>query len=121
MLRRVFMSFVAALPAACLTGEARAQERKTGTITGEIKSKKATPDGKNVIIEVLAPGEEKARPYHVIYDPAVKGPIKAVLHDVRAAKVGDVVMFDWTDTGHGPAMKTFKVLKKGSDGDGKVQ
>jgi hypothetical protein len=92
----------------------QAQEKKTGTITGEIKTKKNTPNGKNVIIEVLAPGEEKPRPYRVMYDPAKKGPKEDVLAAVREAKVGDQVQFDWVDTGEGLAITAFKVVKKGS-------
>jgi hypothetical protein len=85
---------------------------KTGTIIGELKSRMNTPDKKNTIIEVLAPGEEKPRKYHVLYDPKIKGPIETVLAAVRAAEVGDRVEFDWVQTGHGPAIKEFRVLKK---------
>lgn len=89
--------------------------KKSGTITGEIKSTKASPNGKNTIIEVLAPGEEKPRPYRVAGDPAIKAPIAEVLTAVRAAKVGDVVKFDWIDTGEGLAIKKFEVVKKAGD------
>jgi hypothetical protein len=95
-----------------------ADEPRLGTIIGELKSQTDTNDKKNTIIEVLAPGEEKPRKYHVLYDPEIKGPIAAVLKDVRAAKVGDRVEFEWVQTGHGPAIKTFRVLKKG-DASGK--
>ncbi len=94
-----------------------AQEPKaSGTIIGEVKSKKDTADGKNTEIEVLAPGEEKARKYFVNYDPKIKAPIASVLKTVREAKVGDRVEFEWMQTGHGPAIKTFKVIKKAADG-----
>jgi hypothetical protein len=88
------------------------EKPKTGTVIGEVKSRKDTPDGKNTFIEVLAPGEEKPRRYHVLYDPKAKEPIKSVLAAVRAAKVGDRVELDWVQTGHGPAIKAFRVLKK---------
>ena len=88
------------------------QEKRTGTISGEIKSKKDSPNGKNVIIEVLAAGEEKARAYRVQYDPNAKGPLPEVLKAVREAGVGDRVEFDWIDTGEGLAIKKFQVLKK---------
>lgn len=88
------------------------QEKRTGTLTGTLKSSKATPNGKNVIIEVLAPGEEKARSYRVQYDPAIKAPIAKVLDAVKAAKVGDRVRLEWIDTGEGLAMKDFQVLTK---------
>jgi hypothetical protein len=88
------------------------QKKRTGKVTGELKSQKATPNGKNTIIEVLAPGEEKARSYRVQYDPKAKGPIPKVLDAVRAAKVGDRVQLEWIDTGEGLAITAFEVLKK---------
>src|SRR5262245_13734048 len=96
---------------------AAAQEDKprTGTIIGELKSKKDTADGRNTEIEVLAPGEEKASKYSVLYDPKSKAPIQSVLEAVRAAKVGDKVEFEWQQTGHGPMIKAFKVFRKGAD------
>jgi len=87
--------------------------KRSGTIAGEVKSKK--PLGENVAIEVLAPGEEKARSYFVQFDPKVKGPIPEVLSAVRAASVGDQVTFDWEATGHGPAIGRFEVRKKGEE------
>jgi len=88
---------------------------KTGTIVGKVESKKDTEDGKNTFIEVLTPGEEKPRRYHVLYDAKAKGPIESVLTAVRAAKVGDRVELEWVQTGHGPAIKAFKVLPKAGD------
>ena len=90
--------------------DAPAKETRSGTISGEIKSKKE--QNNNIVIEVLAPGEEKARSYFVQYDPKIKGPIPEILKAVRAAKVGDKVVFDWEATGHGPAIVKFEVLKK---------
>ncbi|MFO0969227.1 MAG: hypothetical protein U0793_27035 [Gemmataceae bacterium] len=95
-------------------GAAQEEKGKSGSIIGELKARKDTADGKNTVIEVLAPGEEKARKYHVLYDPKIKGPIESVLAAVRAAKIGDRVEFDWVGTGHGPAIKAFRVLKKGA-------
>jgi plastocyanin len=86
-------------------------QKRSGNVIGVIKSQKPTPNGKNTFLEVLAPGEEKARTYRVQYDPKAMGPIPAVLAAVRAAKVGDRVQFDWVDTGEGLAIKTFHVLK----------
>lgn len=91
--------------------DAPGEEKRSGTISGEIKLMKE--QNKNVVIEVLAPGEEKARSYYVQHDPKVKGPIPEVLKAVRAAKVGDKVVFDWVDTNHGPAIVKFEPLKKG--------
>src|SRR5262245_30499589 len=81
------------------SAQAAAQE-KSGRVVGQWKCQKDTPDGKNTFIEVLAPGEEKARRYHVLYDQKAKGPIPSVLAAVRAAKVGDRVELDWVQTGH---------------------
>lgn len=86
-------------------------EKRSGTISGVVKAKKE--QGKNVVIEVLAPGEEKPRPYFVQFDPKVKGPMPEVLKAVRAAEVGNRVVFDWEATGHGPAIVKFEVLKQG--------
>ena len=95
---------------------ADAQEKKRGgTVIGTVKGAKDINNGKNTQIEVLAPGEEKARPYFVNYDPKIKGPIESVLKAVRAAKVGDVVELEWVDTNHGPAIVTFRPFKKKAD------
>ena len=91
-------------------GDAKGDAKRSGTVSGEIKSKKE--QNNNVVIEVLAPGEEKARSYFVQHDPKVKGPIPEVLKAVRAAGVGDKVVFDWEATGHGPAIVKFEVQKK---------
>jgi hypothetical protein len=109
------LSLIAMLVCTILAS-AQDDKPKGGTIVGELKSKKDTADGKNTMIEVLAPGEEKPRRYHVLYDPKAKAPIASVLEKVRAAKVGDKVEFEWVQTGHGPMIKEFKVFKKGADG-----
>lgn len=89
------------------------KKRRTGTVTGGmVQSKKKTPNGRNIFLEVLAPGEEKARKYHVVYDPKVKGPNKAVLALVQKAEVGDRVELTWVDTGEGLAIQAFKGLGK---------
>jgi hypothetical protein len=100
------------LVAYSFSAAAQEQKKRTGKLTGELKSQKATPNGKNTIIEVLAPGEEKARAYRVQYDPKAKGPIPSVLEAVRAAKIGDRVQLEWIDTGEGLAIPAFEVLKK---------
>ena len=98
-----------------LLDAAQDQKKRSGMITGVLKSQKKSPNGKNSIIEVLAPGEEKARSYRVQYDPKVKGPIEPVLKAVRAANVGDTVQFEWVDTGEGLAITSFQVLKKAGE------
>ena len=90
--------------------EGAAPEARGGTIDGEVKATRE--QGKNAVIEVLAPGEEKARSYFVQFDPKLKAPMPEVLKAVRAAKVGDRVVFDWEATGHGPAIVKFEILKK---------
>ena len=103
-----------------VSGPSVAQEpKKSGTIIGEVKGQKDTKDGRNTMIEVLAPGEEKARSYHVNYDPKIKGPTPAVLKAVRHAKVGERVELEWVSTNHGPAITAFRVLKTGSKDEGK--
>ncbi len=93
--------------------DAAGHGKRSGTIAGEITSKKA--QGENIAIEVLAPGEEKARSYHVMHDPKANKPLPKVLGDVRAAGVGDQVTFDWEATGHGPAIVRFEVRKKAEE------
>ena len=97
--------------------DAPQEKRNTGMAVGEIKSTKNSADGKNVSIEVLQPGEEKPRSYHVVYDPEKKAPNAAVVAAVRAAKVGDRVIFDWVQTGHGPAVTKFEVVKQAAKTD----
>ncbi|MSQ94868.1 MAG: hypothetical protein EXR98_09980 [Gemmataceae bacterium] len=99
-----------------LCGLSHGQEsKKPFTVIGEVKAQKETKDRKNTLIDVLAPGEEKARSYHVMYDPKIKGPVASVLAAVRAAKVGERVEMECVQTNHGPAITTFRVLKKGGD------
>ena len=93
------------------------KKKRTGTVVGEIKSSKKTPNGKNQIIDVQAAGEQKARQYRVQYDPKAKGPIAEILEAVRAAKVGDRVELEWIDTGEGLAITAFQVRKKGPKSD----
>ena len=95
-----------------LLGVSNGQEsKKSGTVVGEVKAQKDTKDGRNTMIEVLSPGEEKARSYHVTYDAKIKGPVPSILAAVRAAKVGERVELEWIGTNHGPAITSFKVLK----------
>ena len=114
--RWIGLGFLFVLAVACASGTAQEKKagdkKRTGTVTGEVKSQKPTPNGKNTFLEVLAPGEEKARTYRVMYDPKVKGPIAKVLEAVRASKVGDRVTLEWVDTGEGLAITSFEVLKK---------
>ena len=108
------MSFVCASVA-----PAQEPKKATGTIIGELKSRKNSSDGRNTVIDVLAPGEEKARAYHVLSDAKTKGPLPAVLAAVRAAGIGDVVEFEWVQTGHGPAIRSFQVSRKKAAGEKK--
>jgi hypothetical protein len=113
----IIPSLAAAILVLCGTGlEVTGEETRSGTIVGDLKSKKDSKDGKNVVIEVLAPGEEKARSYHVQYDQKIKGPLPDVVKAVREAEVGDKVEFEWVATGHGPAITKFKVFKRGAGG-----
>jgi hypothetical protein len=109
------MTFALTALVLCTTSDAQEKKKRTGNVTGDLVSSKATPNGKNVLIEVLAQGEEKARSYRVIYDKESKGPLPKVLEAVRAAKVGDRVELAWVDTGEGLAITSFQVLKKAKD------
>jgi hypothetical protein len=116
--KRMFYK-LASMPAALIlialmTHADAAQDKKPrgGNIVGTVKGQKDTKDGKNTMIDVLAPGEEKARTYMVQWDPKIQAPMPHVLKAVRAAKVGDVVEFDWVDSNHGPMITTFKQFKK---------
>lgn len=114
----VVMSFAIAMLALVGLSEAaqeKDKKKRTGTVTGELKSRKDTPNGKNSIIEVLGAGEEKARPYRVMYDPKIKAPLADVLAKVKAANIGDRVTLEWIDTGEGLAITAFQVLKKSED------
>lgn len=118
MIRKaVVLSFVLAFVALCTFSDAQEKDKKkrTGSVTGELKSRKDTPNKKNVFIEVLAAGEEKARTYRVQYDPKIKAPIADVLAAVKAAAIGERVQLDWIDTGEGLAITAFQVLKKKTD------
>lgn len=83
-----------------------------GLIVGKLTAKNETADGKNINFEVLSPGEDKARKYHVVFDQKLKKPDHKILEVVRSAKVGETVELEWIKTGHGPAAKSFKVLPK---------
>jgi hypothetical protein len=119
MVLRSYIAAFAVSVAFSASSSVLAEDQRTGTIVGVIKSKKDVNDGKNTNIEVLAPGEEKPRSYHVIYDQRGKGPMPDVLRAVRAAGVGDRVEFDWSATGHGPAITKFKVVKSAGGDDKK--
>jgi hypothetical protein len=96
----------------CAAANAQDDKKRSGKVIGTVQAQKDSKDGKNTTIDVLAPGEEKARGYHVLYDPKAKAPIASVLKAVRAAHKGDLVELEWVDTSHGLAIKSFHVLKK---------
>ena len=112
---RMLTFLVTACIVVASAADAQEDKKRTGSVIGTVQSQKPSKDGKNTFIEVLAPGEEKPRSYHVVYDAKIKGPIEAVLKAVRAAKVGERVELDWVETGHGPAIKAFRVLTKSGD------
>ena len=115
--RIVCMSFMVAALVMCCHVEGQEKKKRTGTVTGEIKTSMKAPKGPNQLIEVLADGEEKERKYRVAYDQKAKGPIADVLEKVRAAKVGDRVRLEWVE-GEGYNITAFEVLKKTKDKDG---
>jgi hypothetical protein len=113
-------SFVMTMLALIASSEVDGQDKKkrTGTVVGELKSRKDAPNKINVIVEILGAGEEKARQYRVAYDPKVKGPIPDVLKSVKAANIGDRVEIDWVE-GEGYNITKFQVLKKSDKKDDK--
>src|ERR1051325_9604600 len=113
MLRKiVVLTFAFTLALVCGLSEADKDKKKTGTIIGELKSRKDTPNAKNVFLEIQAAGEEAPRKYRVQYDKKANGPIPDVLAATKAAKIGDRVQCDWINTGEGLAITSFQVLKK---------
>jgi hypothetical protein len=53
MLQKLFLaSLIAAMFVICSSPNPQGQERKSGTLTGVVKSAKPTPNGRNVILEV---------------------------------------------------------------------
>ena len=101
------------------TAQDKDKKERTGTVIGELKSRKDSKNGKSVTLEILGDGEEKARAYLVAYnpnDPKAKGPFVELLAVVNTAKIGDRVHCDWVNTPKGSEggffVTAFKVLKK---------
>lgn len=99
--------------------QGREEKERTGTITGELKSRKDGKTGKSVALEILAPGEEKPRRYLVAYnprDPKAEAPYKTLLALINTAKVGDRVRIVWVNAPKGSEggffVTAFEVLKK---------
>src|ERR1043165_2918960 len=106
-----FIATIVAMAAFSDTADGQDKKKRTGTVVGELQSRKDTPNKVNVFVEILAAGEEKPRQYRVAYDPKVKGPIPDVLKAVKAANIGDRVQIDWIE-GEGYNITAFQVLKK---------
>lgn len=83
---------------------------RVGTTLGELKSVSPAKNKRDIEIEVLASGEEKARRY------TVGAQQKEILTAVKAAAVGDRVEIEWYDTIEGLCVDKFRVLKKGAPG-----
>lgn len=94
-------------------GGALLQKVRTGTTIGELKSVSPAKNKRDLEVEVLAPGDEKARRY------TVGAQQKDVLVAVKAAAVGDRVEIGWFDTVEGLCVEKFLVLKKGAKGKDK--
>jgi hypothetical protein len=101
-------------------------KERTGTLVGELKSRAEAKNGRSVTIEVLAPGEEKARRYLVAYDPrdpAAEKPYKELRAKVDAAGVGDRVRLTWVNAPKGSEggffVTGFEVLRKADRKDGR--
>jgi hypothetical protein len=103
-------------------GESAAQDKakeRAGVVTGEFKTRKDAKNGRSVTLEILAPGEEKARAYLLSYnpkDPKAKGRYLELVALVDAAKIGDRVECGWVNSPPGAEgaffLTSFRVLKK---------
>lgn len=103
-------------------GESAAQDKakeRAGVVTGEFKSRKDAKNGRSVTLEILAPGEEKARAYILSYnpkDPKAKDRYLELVVLVDAAKIGDRVECGWVNSPPGAEggffLTSFRVLKK---------
>lgn len=101
------------------TGQDAPGAERTGTIVGELKARTDAKTGKSVTLEILAPGEEKARKYFVAYnprDPKAEAPFKVLLAQVNTAKVGDRVRIEWVNAPKGSEggffVTAFQVIQK---------
>ena len=94
------------------------EKERTGTLIGELKSRKDSKNGKSVSLEILAPGEDKPRRYLVAYnpkDPKAEAPFRELRAKVYTASVGDRVRIDWVNAPKGSEggffVTAFEVLK----------
>ena len=123
-------ALVSAFGLSASTAQEKDKKEKTGTVIGELKSRKDINNGKGAVLEILAPGEEKARAYYVSVDPKAdpkaRESFAELLKTVKTANAGDRVQIDW----HRPEnaegnffVAAFKVLKKADakNDDGKEQ
>jgi hypothetical protein len=107
MLHKVIgVCVVVALVATGGATNAQLKKLRTGTTIGELKSVKPAKNKRDVEIEILAPGEEKARRY------TVGAQQKELMVAVKAATVGDRVEIEWFDTVEGLCVDKLQVLKK---------
>jgi hypothetical protein len=96
---------IIALAAMGDTAAAQLKKLRTGTTIGELKSITLAKNKRDMVIEVLSPGEERARRY------TVGAQQKEVIAVVKAAKVGDRVEVEWFDTVEGLCVDKLKVLR----------
>ena len=115
----LFLACVHAVILAPWTAAAQDEKERTGTIVGELKSRVDSKTGKSATLEILAPGEEKARKYFVAYnprDPKAEAPFKVLLAAVDKAKVGDRVRIEWVNAPKGSEggffVTAFEVIQK---------
>jgi len=77
---------------------------RTGLVTGELKSRKDATNRQSVTLQILAPGEEKARFYILSYnprDPKAKDRYTELRVLVDAARIGDRVECGWVNSPEG--------------------
>lgn len=100
----VCVGVLIALLTVCGAGNAQLKKLRTGTTVGELKSINPAKNKRDTEIDVLAPGEDKARRY------TVGAQQKEIVAAVKAAKIGDRVEIEWYDTVEGLCVDKFQVL-----------
>jgi hypothetical protein len=88
------------------SGQAQLKKLKTGVVAGEVRAIQTARNKRDMELELLAPGEEKARKY------TVGAHQKVLLETLKFLQVGDRVEIDWFDTVEGLCVEKLRLLKK---------
>jgi hypothetical protein len=96
-----------AFASAWATDAAQLKKLRTGTAIGQLQTVSPAKNKRDIIIDVLSPGEEKPRSY------TVGAQQKSVVAAVQGAKVGDRVEIEWFDTVEGLCVEKFRAVATG--------